>query len=187
MNNSPLLWDPRQYPILGSQSELWPFISSWLFVSLPHRLQPSSLSQIEPLNPLLWFPNIPHTGSLFSALPQQVLTELSSASSPLLFCPPRFPPSFLALACCTCLVFVLLPTFHRPFSGAVCSSRQLSFGDKWLLPNAWSQFILFPHGVTFADGTLTSRSVSTSRVNNEDHKNNGYCHLLSCITGQGLY
>ena len=100
------------------------------------------------------FPTSHTQAALFTTLPQQVLTELCSASWPLLFFPASFSPFPSRTGTQQMFRICILAHFlQMSFSRMAVLFQQPSFGDKWLLPNALSQFILVPHGMKFVDGT----------------------------------
>lgn len=112
--------------------------------SLPHRLRPNCFSQIETLSPLLWFPNIPWTGSPVygSASENPYRTSLCLLVSVILSCLDSLLP-FQDWHTANSLPLYLCPLF----------TKALSFGDKCLLLNASSPFSFVPHGMKFVDGT----------------------------------
>lgn len=113
-------------------------------LSLPHRLWPNCVSQIETLNPLLWFPNISWTGSPVcdSASESPYRTSLCLLVSDVLSCLESLLPfqdwhTANSLPLCPCPLFTNI----------------LPFGGKRLLLNALSPFSFVSHGMKFLDGT----------------------------------
>lgn len=155
--------------------ELWQFILFSLFVSLPHRLQASSFSLIATLNPLLGFPNLPHPGGVvYGSISSKSLQNLPL---PLHLCCSfltSFSPPFLELAHINGFLFALSPIFYTSFF-PVSSSQQLILWDKWFL----TCYSVSPWNALCRWDNVTSRSVSTSGVNNDNNRNNYHCHLLS--------
>lgn len=92
VNNCPLLWAHFDI-LLWVHKQSCGSLSYSGSLSLPHRPQPNSFSQIEPLNPLLWFLSIPRPGGIVSG---------SASASPC-----RTLLCLFASATLSCLVFSL--------------------------------------------------------------------------------
>ena len=121
----PLTPNSQPIPLRGSCWFSSSATSSGL-LSLPGRLQPSSLSQTEPLNPLPWFPHVPHPCSIVYDFASARLCKASLrllASVILSFFP---PPSFLGPGSQQALRMCILAHFLQVFYPIACLWRQMT-------------------------------------------------------------